>query len=74
MTARKGWPSKEAAAIARAVELLGGSAERTGTQHMKVTGPGGIAFVAVNLGGKGGETLTRVLRTIRRKAGLEVEL
>lgn len=74
MTAAKRWPTKEAAAIAKAVHAAGGQAERTERGHMKVTGPGGIAFVPTKLGGGGGGTLHAVLSTIATKAGLVLTL
>lgn len=74
MSADKRWQSKEAAAIARAVEQAGGIVKRTGRGHMKITGPAGTAFVATKLGGRGGRTLTNTLATIAREAGLQLAL
>lgn len=64
------WPTKEAADLARSVEKAGGHAMRTARGHMKVTGPGGVAFVATKLGGSGGRTLVNTMATIARKTGL----
>ena len=70
MTADKRWQSKEAAEIAKAATKAGGTVKRTGRGHMKITGPGGVAFVATKLGGRGGRTLTNTLVTIARETGL----
>lgn len=74
MSAEKRWQSKEAADIARAAEKAGGIVERTKRGHMKITGPGGTAFVASKLGGRGGRTLTNTLVTIARESGLVLVL
>lgn len=74
MSAGKRWQSKEAAEIARAAERAGGIVERTRRGHMKITGPGGTAFVATELGGRGGRTLTNTLVTIARESGLVLTL
>lgn len=74
MTADKRWPTKEAAAIAKAAERAGAVVRRTRRGHMRVAGPGGVAFISTKLGGKGGETLTSTLATIAREAGLVLTL
>ena len=68
------WPTKEAASLARAAEAAGAVVRRTKRGHMRVAGPGGIAFVCTKLGGKGGETLTSTLATIARETGLVLKL
>lgn len=63
--------SKEARQIERAVVKAGGTVERTGKGHLKITGPNGVAFVASD---PGSNAMRTTLRTIERQAGLELEL
>jgi hypothetical protein len=63
--------SKEARAIERAVEAAGGTVERTGQGHLKITGPRGVAIVASD---PGSNAMRTTLRTIERRAGLCLDL
>jgi hypothetical protein len=63
--------SKEARAIERAVVAAGGTVERTGQGHLKITGPGGVAIVASD---PGSNAMKTTLRTIERRAGLCLDL
>jgi cold shock CspA family protein len=68
----KRWRSREAREIARAVELAGGTVERTANGHLKVTGPEGVAVVASapDTGHQGGRALANTWATITRETGL----
>jgi len=63
--------SKEARDIERAVVRAGGTVERTGQGHLKITGPGGVAIVASD---PGSNAMRTTLKTIERKAGLTLDL
>jgi hypothetical protein len=64
------WPSKEARDIAKAVERAGGTVERTGQGHMKVTGPNGMAIVPSR---PGNNRLGKAYETIARETGLDLD-
>ncbi len=68
----KRWRSREARDIAKAVEDAGGTVERTGKGHLKVTGPEGTAIVASapDTGHQGGRALANTWATITRETGL----
>jgi len=59
--------TKEARAIEKAVIAAGGTVERTGNGHLKVTGPKGIAFTTSD---PGNNAMRTALRTIERFTGL----
>lgn len=61
--------SKEA--IERAVIRSGGTVERTGKGHLKITGPAGVAIVASD---PGSNSMRTTLRTIEQRAGLKLDL
>lgn len=63
--------SKEARNIERAVITAGGTVERTGKGHMKITGPAGVAIVASD---PGTNSMKTTLRTIEQRAGLKLDL
>lgn len=63
----KRWRTKEAAAIARAVQAAGGTVELTGKGHLKITGPAGLAIVGSD---PGSNRLATAIRTIERNTGL----
>lgn len=63
--------SKEARQIERAVIKAGGSVERTGQGHLKITGPAGVAIVASD---PGSNAMRTTLRTIEQKAGLQLDI
>jgi hypothetical protein len=63
--------SKEAREIERAVVRAGGTVERTGKGHLKITGPAGVAIVASD---PGSNSMRTTLRTIEQRAGLKLEL
>jgi hypothetical protein len=64
------WRSKEARDIARAVRKAGGTVERTGKGHMKVTGPDGFAIVPSD---PGSNRLAKQYETIQRETGLVLD-
>ena len=68
----KRWRSKEAREIAKAVARAGGSVERTGKGHLKITGPKGTAIIASapDTGRQGGRALANTWATITDKTGL----
>ena len=49
----------------------GGTVERTGNGHLKITGPAGVAIVASE---PGSNSMRTTLRTIKFYAGLDLEL
>jgi hypothetical protein len=61
--------SKEARDIERAVTKAGGTVDRTGKGHLRISGPGGIAIVASD---PGSNRLAKTYETIRDKTGLDV--
>lgn len=63
--------SKEARQIERAVIKLGGTVERTGAGHLRITGPAGIAIVSSD---PGSNAMRTTLRTIEQKAGLKLDI
>lgn len=63
--------SKEAREIERAVIAAGGTVERTGAGHLKITGPAGVAIVTSD---PGSNAMRTTLRTIEQRAGLRLEL
>lgn len=64
-------PTGPRRAIERAVVAAGGTAERTGQGHLKITGPSGVAIVASD---PGSNAMRTTLRTIERWAGLRLDL
>lgn len=63
--------TKEARDIERAVVAAGGTVERTGKGHLKVKGPAGFAIVGSD---PGSNAMRATLRTIKQKAGLQLDL
>lgn len=61
--------TKEARAIEAAVLEAGGTIERTGNGHLKITGPLGVAFTTSD---PGNNAMRTALRTIERYSGLKL--
>lgn len=57
--------------VTRAVEAAGGTWERTRKGHLKVYGPDGVAHVSSKAEGS---TLDKVVGSIRKYAGLIIEV
>jgi hypothetical protein len=62
--------TKEARAIEAAVIAAGGTIERTGNGHLKITGPLGVAFTTSD---PGNNSMRTALRTIERYSGLTLD-
>ena len=60
--------TKEARKLIKLIEAAGGTVERTGQGHLKVTGPAGVATVGGSV--KAGRETMQALRTVERYTGL----
>lgn len=63
--------TKDGLAVIKAVERAGGSVIITSKGHLRVTGPTGIAIVA---SAPANNSMQETVQTIRKYAGLEIEL